>query len=86
MNLGIAGRKAAVAAASRGLGLATARALAAEGVTVAICGRDAATVDAAASLRSRASSRASFRSLGYLPSAQTEHYARSDEQRSDCAH
>jgi 3-oxoacyl-[acyl-carrier protein] reductase len=49
MNLGISGRKAAVAAASRGLGLATARALAAEGVAVAICGRDAATVEAAAS-------------------------------------
>ncbi len=48
MNLGITGRRAAVAAASRGLGLATARALAAEGVAVAICGRDAATVEAAA--------------------------------------
>ena len=48
MNLGITGRRAAVAAASRGLGLATARALAAEGVAVAICGREAATVDAAA--------------------------------------
>ena len=48
MNLGITGRRAAVAAASRGLGLATARALAAEGVEVAICGRDGATVDAAA--------------------------------------
>ncbi len=40
MDLGITGRKAAVAAASRGLGLAVARALAAEGVQVAICGRD----------------------------------------------
>ena len=40
MDLGITGRKAAVAAASQGLGLATARALAAEGVEIAICGRD----------------------------------------------
>jgi 3-oxoacyl-[acyl-carrier protein] reductase len=40
MDLGLRGRRAAVAAASSGLGLATARALAAEGVRVAICGRD----------------------------------------------
>lgn len=48
MDLGIAGRCAAVAAASRGLGLAVAKALAAEGVRVAICGRDGAAVEAAA--------------------------------------
>ena len=48
MDLGIAGRRAAVAAASRGLGLATARALIAEGVEVAICGRDAASITATA--------------------------------------
>lgn len=48
MDLGIAGRSAAVAAASRGLGFATARALAAEGVRVAICGRDARRLEAAA--------------------------------------
>ena len=48
MDLGIAGRRAAVAAASSGLGLASAKALAAEGVSVAICGRDRARVDAAA--------------------------------------
>lgn len=40
MDLGIAGRRAAVAGASRGLGFATAAALVAEGVDVAICGRD----------------------------------------------
>lgn len=40
MDLGIAGRRAAVAAGSAGLGLATAEALVAEGVHVAICGRD----------------------------------------------
>jgi 3-oxoacyl-[acyl-carrier protein] reductase len=48
MDLGIAGKRAAVAAASRGLGLATAKALAAEGAVVAICGRDELRVDAAA--------------------------------------
>ncbi len=39
MDLGIAGRRAAVAAASKGLGFAAASALAAEGVEVAICSR-----------------------------------------------
>jgi 3-oxoacyl-[acyl-carrier protein] reductase len=48
MDLGIEGRRAAVAAASAGLGLATAEALAAEGAEVAICGRDADRVEAAA--------------------------------------
>lgn len=48
MDLGIHGRRAAVAAASKGLGLATARALAAEGVRVAICSRDRARIQAAA--------------------------------------
>lgn len=45
MDLRIAGRRAAVAGASSGLGLETARALAAEGVRVAICGRDAGRLD-----------------------------------------
>ena len=48
MDLGIAGKRAAVAAASKGLGLGVARALAAEGVQVAICGRNRDTVDGAA--------------------------------------
>jgi 3-oxoacyl-[acyl-carrier protein] reductase len=48
MELGIAGRRAAVAAASSGLGLASAAALAREGVHVAICGRDEARLTAAA--------------------------------------
>jgi 3-oxoacyl-[acyl-carrier protein] reductase len=48
VDLGIAGRRAAVAAASKGLGFGVAQALAAEGVTVAICGRDRATLAAAA--------------------------------------
>jgi 3-oxoacyl-[acyl-carrier protein] reductase len=48
MDLGIAGRTAAVAGASAGLGFAAAHALAAEGVRVAICGRDRERIDAAA--------------------------------------
>ena len=48
MDLGIAGRRAAVAAGSSGLGLGSAKALAAEGVHVAICGRDETKLRAAA--------------------------------------
>jgi len=48
MDLGLAGRRAAVAAASSGLGFESARVLAAEGARVAICGRDEARIDAAA--------------------------------------
>ncbi|HCB33840.1 MAG TPA: short-chain dehydrogenase, partial [Acidimicrobiaceae bacterium] len=48
MDLGIAGRNAAVAAGSAGLVLGVARALAAEGVRVAVCGRDADRLAAAA--------------------------------------
>jgi 3-oxoacyl-[acyl-carrier protein] reductase len=48
VDLGISGRRAAVAAASKGLGFGVANALAGEGVRVAICGRDGHTVDDAA--------------------------------------
>src|SRR5262245_28723449 len=48
MDLGMSGRRAAVAAASAGLGLAAARALAAEGARVAICGRDRGRLERAA--------------------------------------
>ena len=48
MDLGIAGRVALVTGASRGLGLAAATALAAEGCRVAICGRDSARIAEAA--------------------------------------
>lgn len=47
MDLGISGKRAAVAASSAGLGLASAQALASAGVRVAICGRDQDKVDAA---------------------------------------
>ena len=48
MDLGLNGKRAAVAAASAGLGYACAEALAAEGVRVAICGRDKGRIDEAA--------------------------------------
>jgi len=47
MDLGISGRTAAVAAGSSGLGLGAARALAAEGCAVIICGRDQDRLNAA---------------------------------------
>lgn len=47
MDLGLSGRTAAVAAGTAGLGLGTARALAAEGVKVVVCGRDKDKLDAA---------------------------------------
>lgn len=47
MDLGISGRTAAVAAGSAGLGLASAVALATDGVRVAICGRDQRRLDGA---------------------------------------
>ena len=48
MDLGISGKRAAVAAASAGLGFESARNLAAEGVRVAMCGRDRDRIEAAA--------------------------------------
>ena len=48
MDLGIKGRVAIVAAASQGLGRATAEALAAEGVSVALCARQVEPLHAAA--------------------------------------
>jgi 3-oxoacyl-[acyl-carrier protein] reductase len=48
MDLGLSGRRAAVAAASQGLGFGAARALAAEGAQVAICGRDKDRIEDAA--------------------------------------
>jgi 3-oxoacyl-[acyl-carrier protein] reductase len=48
MDFGIAGRRAVVAAASRGLGFGVAAALAGEGVHVALCGRRRETIEDAA--------------------------------------
>src|SRR5437667_5110034 len=48
MDLGLRGKVAVVAAASQGMGLATARALAQEGCKVAICARNQAPLEKAA--------------------------------------
>ena len=48
MDLALGGKVAIITGGSRGLGLASARALAAEGATVAICGRTPATLARAA--------------------------------------
>jgi 3-oxoacyl-[acyl-carrier protein] reductase len=48
MDMGLEGKVALVCAASRGLGRAIARSLSAEGALVAICGRDAASIEKAA--------------------------------------
>src|SRR5580704_10184796 len=47
MDLGLKGKVALVTAASKGIGLGTARVLAKEGMKVAISSRDAATLDKA---------------------------------------
>jgi 3-oxoacyl-[acyl-carrier protein] reductase len=47
VNLGLEGKRALVTAATGGLGFATAKALAAEGARVVICGRDEGRVQAA---------------------------------------
>jgi 3-oxoacyl-[acyl-carrier protein] reductase len=48
MNLELTGKVALITGSSRGLGLASARALAAEGCRVCLCARDAAVLDQAA--------------------------------------
>jgi 3-oxoacyl-[acyl-carrier protein] reductase len=48
VELGIEGKRAAVAASSQGLGYAVAEALAVEGAAVAVCGRDRTRIDSAA--------------------------------------
>ena len=47
MELGLHGKTAAIAAGTAGLGLGTAKALAADGVRVVVCGRDEAKLDRA---------------------------------------
>mgnify|MGYP003342669300 FL=1 len=55
MDLGLAGRTAAVAGGSAGLGFATAQALANEGVRVVLCGRDATRATKAATVIGKSS-------------------------------
>jgi len=47
LNLGLKGKKAFISGGSRGIGLATAKALASEGCDIAICGRDPDSLEAA---------------------------------------
>lgn len=47
MDLGLKGKKAILVGASHGIGLATAKALAAEGCAIALCSRSQSSVDAA---------------------------------------
>ncbi len=49
MDLGIAGKSALITGGSHGIGLACAKALAAEGVNIAVCSRNRARLDAAQS-------------------------------------
>lgn len=63
MDLGLSGKCALVCAASKGLGKACARALAADGASVAICARDRKTLDATAAEISRAAGAAGARVL-----------------------
>lgn len=70
MDLGLAGREALVVGGSAGIGLATARLLAAEGASVTIASRDAARLqEAAASIDEAASTGASGAStdVGWFP-------------------
>ncbi len=66
MDLGISGRRAAVAAASGGLGFATAAALVGDGVSVAICSRSRERVDAAAARLAAISGSDSGRVVGLV--------------------
>src|SRR5262245_16877085 len=50
MDLGLKGKRALVLAASRGLGFASARALAGEGCNLVVCSRDGTRINAAANM------------------------------------
>ena len=83
MDLGISGKIAAVAASTAGLGYASAAALAAEGVHVAICGRHQDRVEAAA--RRLGSAHPQSRVLGLVADVSTvdgaEAFVRSTQDR-----
>jgi 3-oxoacyl-[acyl-carrier protein] reductase len=72
MKIDLTGRRALIAGASRGIGLAIARSFTAAGADVAICARQAAPLDSAA---------ASLKALGHRVSARTCDLSRADEVR-----
>ena len=61
MDLGLSGKIAVVTGSSRGLGLASARALAAEGCHVVLCARSRVSLDAAVHLIAETAGRATPR-------------------------
>lgn len=77
MDLGIAGRVALVAASSKGLGFAAAQKLAAEGVHVSLCSRDAGAVERAARrLRDESGSEVLATEADVTDAAQAERWVR----------
>jgi 3-oxoacyl-[acyl-carrier protein] reductase len=70
MKIDLTGRRALVAGASRGIGLAMARSFAAAGADVAVCARQAAPLEAAA---------ASLKALGHRVSARPCDLSRAEE-------
>src|SRR5258705_1398719 len=66
MDLGLKGQAALVTGGSKGIGKAVARGLAQEGVRVAICARDKASLDAAAQELTKATSAEGFQLAGEL--------------------
>jgi 3-oxoacyl-[acyl-carrier protein] reductase len=75
MDLGLQGKRAIVLAASRGLGRAVAEVLASERATLALCGRDASTVErTAADLRRRFDVQAHAVSCDVSDAAQLDHF------------
>ena len=73
MDLGLKGKAAMVAGASRGLGFAVARALAAEGARVSISSRDAGAIEkAAAAIRSETGAEVLARAVDVRQAADLE--------------
>ncbi len=82
MDLGLKGRVAIVAAASKGLGCAVATELAREGTEVAICARSAANLEKAASGIRQASGREVFwRALDVTDAAKVQGFVAEVEER-----
>ncbi|ETX27479.1 SDR family oxidoreductase [Roseivivax isoporae] len=80
MDLGLTGKRALVMASSRGLGLACAEALAAEGAHVLLCGRSTDRLQAAAdAINGRGAGRADFVTLDLTAADAAETLARQGE-------